>query len=83
MVVGLKAGAREGGSRLAAWCDRIGPPGAALVPCLDGDSTGYRAAAELAPELAATARELAELVPAGSVEGSVAWRAHCCGWLRG
>jgi hypothetical protein len=65
--------------------DRIGPLGAAQVPRLDGarDSKDYRAATNMAPEPAATARELAELVPAGSVEGSVAWRAHCCGWLRG
>ena len=65
--------------------DRPGPQRAALVPCLDGPraAAGYRAAAELAAEPAATATELVQLVPAASVVGSVAWRAFCCGWRRG
>ena len=60
--------------------DRCGPPETALVPCLDGAAAGYRVAAELVPEPAA---ELVQLPPAGSVGGGVAWRALCCGWLRG
>ena len=63
--------------------DRCGPPETALVPCLDGAAAGYRVAAELVPEPAATATELVQLVPAASVVGSVAWRAFCCGWRRG
>ena len=45
-----------------------------LVSSLDGarDSAGYRVAAELV-----------QLPPPGSVDGGVAWRALCCGWLRG
>ena len=43
----------------------------------------YRVGAELAPEPAGTAAELVQLVPAASVVGGVAWRALCCGWLRG
>ena len=46
-------------------------------------TTSYRVAAELVPEPAATAAELVQLPPAGSVGGGVAWRALCCGWLRG
>lgn len=61
--------------------DRPGPPGTTLVPCLDGAraAAGYRVGAELAAE---PAGELAQLPPAGS-GGGVAWRALCCGWLRG
>lgn len=43
----------------------------------------YRVGAELAAEPAATAAELVQLPPASSVVGGVAWRALCCGWLRG
>jgi len=52
-----------------------------MVPWLDGakGAAFYRAVAELAPEPVATARELAQLPPAASAEGSVAWRAFCCG----
>ena len=48
--------------------DRRGPPETALVPCLDGDraAAGYRVAAELVPEPAATAAELVQLVPAAA-----------------
>lgn len=65
--------------------DRPGPQRAALVPCLDRPraAAGYRSAAALAPEPAATARELAQLPPAGGVGDGLAWRAFCCGWLRG
>ena len=63
--------------------DRCGPPETALVPCLDGAAAGYRVAAELVPEPGGTAAELVQLPPAGSVGGGVAWRALCCGWLRG
>lgn len=63
--------------------DRCGPPETALVPCLDGAAAGYRVAAELVPEPGGTAAELVQLVPAASVGGGVAWRALCCGWLRG
>ncbi len=47
---------------------------------LTDSTTSYRVAAELVPEPAA---ELVQLPPAGSVGGGVAWRALCCGWLRG
>ena len=54
--------------------DRTGPPETALVPCLEGarGAAGYRVRAELV-----------QLPPPGSVGGGVAWRALCCGWLRG
>ena len=61
------------------------PTRADLVSSLDGarDSAGYRVAAELVPEPAGTVAELVRLPPPASVVGSVAWRAFCCGWLRG
>lgn len=46
-------------------------------------TTVYRVGAALAPEPAGSAAELVQLPPPASVVGSVAWRALCCGWLRG
>jgi len=64
--------------------DRSKPPGAVLVPWLDGamGAASYRASAELAPESEAMVRELFQLAPLVG-DGSPAWQAHCRGWLRG